>query len=91
MDRFSGVYPNPAIESAVISYSIGNVANVSIEVFDISGRKIVTLLNSEVQGGEHSLVWNLTDGNARAIPAGIYHVRLSTPDYTAAESMMVLR
>ena len=90
-DRFSGVYPNPAIESAVISYSVGNVANVSIEVFDLSGRKIVTLLNSEMQGGEHSLVWNLTDGNNRAVPSGIYHVRLSTPDFTAVESMMVLK
>jgi flagellar hook assembly protein FlgD len=67
------------------------VSNVTIDVFDLSGRKIRTLLNSELQGGEHSLEWNLTDGNDRAVPAGIYHIRLSTPGCTAVESLMVLR
>ncbi len=90
-DRFSGIYPSPASESAVISFCIGNNSNVSIDIFDLSGRRIGTLLNSEMQSGEHSLVWDLIDGNDNAVPAGIYHIRLSTPDFTTVESMMVLR
>ncbi|MEN8207998.1 MAG: C25 family cysteine peptidase [Candidatus Fermentibacteria bacterium] len=90
-DEFTGVYPNPATGSALISYSVGSSANVSIEVFDLSGRKIATLLNSEIQSGEHSLVWNLMDGNDRTVPAGIYHIRFSTSDFTVTESMMILR
>jgi len=90
-DRFTGIYPSPAYESAVLCFSVGSMSDVTIEVFDLSGRKVGTLLDSEFSAGEHSFAWNLEDSHGRIVPAGIYHIRLATSGFTAMESLMVLR
>lgn len=88
---FNPVSPNPAVESAAISFSLAETSPVTIEVYDLGGRRVTTLLNQEMQTGSHSLVWNLTDSRGRTVPSGFYHVRMVTPDRTEVNQMMVLR
>jgi len=88
---FNPVSPNPAVETAALSFSLAETSPVTIEVYDLGGRKVTTLLNQEMQTGSHSLLWDLTDGRGNSVPSGFYHVRLVTPDHTEVNQMMVLR
>lgn len=88
---FRPVSPNPATGSASLSFSLAEASHVALEVYDLGGRRVTTLLNQELQSGSHSLVWDLTDSRGRTVPSGFYHVRLVTPDHTRVNQMMVLR
>lgn len=91
VNRFSPVSPNPAVETASLSFSVAAPSLVSIEVYDLGGRRVTTLVNEQMQAGSHSIVWDLSDVDGRTVPAGIYHVRLSTPEFSEVNSVMILR
>ncbi|MCK5842661.1 MAG: T9SS type A sorting domain-containing protein, partial [Candidatus Sabulitectum sp.] len=58
----------------------------TVQVFDLSGRAVDTLVNEEVAAGNHSVSW--TPEN---ISSGVYFVRLTTPAGTVSTQAMVLR
>ena len=62
-----------------------------MEVFDLSGRRIGTIVEGELQGGAHSIIWDLTDSSGLPVPAGVYHVRMTAPGYEGTSSVVVLR
>jgi hypothetical protein len=66
------VYPNPANHTASISYQLTDKEHITLELFDITGRKIRTLLNNEQDHGMHTLNISISD-----LSSGIYLVRLS--------------
>lgn len=66
-------YPNPFTASTTISYSLPKRDNVTIEVFDILGRKIQTLANEVMDAGQHSVVFN-----GENLPLGMYTVKITS-------------
>ena len=64
--------PNPFAERTVIRYCLPQAANVRIEVFDVSGRSVATLVNGAQPAGRQSANWNRTDASGARVPAGIY-------------------
>jgi len=74
-------YPNPFNSSITIEYRVANLgplpAQMKLEVFDVLGRKIRTLINGKEDIGIHSIRWDgFGDGGAE-LPSGVYFVRLS--------------
>jgi len=70
----SGAQRNP---STTISFSLKEPANVRLEIFNIKGQKIKTLIADEQkEKGEHSLVWDGTDMNNRFVGSGTYLYKL---------------
>ncbi|MEX1138329.1 MAG: T9SS type A sorting domain-containing protein [Bacteroidota bacterium] len=65
-------YPNPFNPSTRISYQLPEVAHVVLELYDITGRRIAELLNSEMPPGYHSVTW---DGTGKA--SGVYLYRFT--------------
>jgi glucose/arabinose dehydrogenase len=51
-------YPNPTTGDSQIDYSVSDASSVSIELFDVTGRKIKTVLNADVQAGKHTVEVN---------------------------------
>ena len=90
-NRLNYLVPSPAYQSAVLNFTTSSISNVTIDVFDLSGRKIVTIHDGELQSGDHDIMWDLTDGQGSTVPAGIYHLRLSTTGFSDSKSVMVLR
>jgi len=70
-------YPNPFNASTTISYNLIKSTAVTIEIYDMLGRKIETLINSYQPAGYHSIMWN-----ADRAASGIYFYKL-----TAGESV----
>jgi hypothetical protein len=64
-------YPNPFNPSTTIEYQVTRPANVAIRVYDIQGRQLATLVNSEHPVGNHQLSWD-----ASSLPSGTYFYRL---------------
>ncbi|MBN2829510.1 MAG: T9SS type A sorting domain-containing protein [Candidatus Cloacimonetes bacterium] len=84
-------YPNPFNPVTTISYSIPENADLTLEIFNIKGQKIKTLVNSKVIAGEHTIVWNGTDLNNRTVPSGVYFYKLKAGTYTLTKKMALLK
>ena len=79
-------YPNPFNPSTTISYSIPQASNIKLEVFNILGEKIASLVNGFTQSGNHHVLWNA--GNCAS---GIYFYRISSKDLVQTKKMMLLK
>jgi hypothetical protein len=84
-------YPNPFNPSTKISYSLPNRNSVKIVVYDILGRIVSTLLDKEMEKGNHTIDWYARDGNGNDLPSGIYIAQINTGTMVASTKMMLLR
>jgi hypothetical protein len=84
-------YPNPFNPQTAIRYSLPRTDYVILEVFDINGRKIVTLVNDIQQAGSHEIVWNAKDKNGKDLASGIYLYRFNTTSSLKTKKMTLLR
>jgi hypothetical protein len=79
-------YPNPFNPSTTIQYSLSSSGLVTLEFFDVLGRKIVTLINSKQSSGSHQVHWD-----ANGLPSGIYFYRLQCNSTIIAKKMLLIR
>lgn len=68
-------YPNPFNPSTTISYQLVEDASVTLEIFDIVGRKVATLLNEQRNAGFHWVRWEGKDTDGKQLSSGIYLYR----------------
>jgi hypothetical protein len=79
-------YPNPFNIATAIPYRLPSAAAVKLEVFDLLGRRVATLIYGFQQPGNKNVVWN-ADGHA----SGMYFYRLTVDGHSAARPMMLLK
>lgn len=79
-------YPNPFNPTTTIRFSLPRDSEVSLEVFNVLGQKLETLVAGRLPGGYHELEWN---ASGRA--SGIYFYRLTVGDYTSTRKMMLMK
>ncbi len=70
--------PNPFNPKTEIRFALAAEARVELAVFDVSGRRIATLLEGKLGAGPHSQEWNGNDDAGRPVSSGIYFAHLST-------------
>jgi len=68
-------YPNPFNPSTTIQYNLTNTSSVILEVYNILGQKVKTLVNTTQNAGVHSVVWDGTNDNNERISSGVYIYR----------------
>lgn len=79
-------YPNPFAGTTTIAYALPTAAEVRLEVFDVLGRQVRTLVESEQAAGRH-----LVSFEAAGLASGVYACRLTAGDRTATRMMQVVR
>lgn len=85
-------YPNPLQPSTVIPMTLSKDMAVSLEVVDVSGRRVRTLLRrQELSAGLHSIRWSGIDDAGRRLDSGVYFYRLLTPEGAVARKIFVQR
>ena len=77
-----GSYPNPFNPSTKIVFQTPENSNVSIEIYNILGRKIKTLINGEISIGDHNIIWDGKDENNKTVSAGIYYCYMKAGSFT---------
>jgi len=80
-------FPNPFAASTTIQYSLPEASNVELEVFDILGRKVVTLAHGDMQAGNHILVWDGRTEHGHDTAPGVYVARFRSTDHTETITM----
>jgi hypothetical protein len=89
--KVSQNYPNPFNPDTKIVYNIPKTANVTIEVFDVLGQRIATLLNASQNAGVHEVVWNARSAKGSASPSGIYFCRVQSGNNSKVIKMILNR
>jgi hypothetical protein len=86
-DKFGliGNYPNPFNPTTTIRFSLETHGDVSLQIYDITGRLVETVVNGTIRG-EHEVVWD-----ASGYPSGVYLIRLSHGDRTHTRKMLLLK
>lgn len=79
-------YPDPFNASTTIQYNLPQNSSVTLEIFDILGRRIELLFSGYQTTGTHSIVWN-ADGES----SGVYFYRIETGDYLETKKMILLK
>ncbi|MFQ5869889.1 MAG: T9SS type A sorting domain-containing protein, partial [Candidatus Zixiibacteriota bacterium] len=79
-------YPNPFNAETNISYSLAEAGNVSLKVYDISGRLVVTVFEGYQEAGGHTVAWD-----ASGVSSGIYFYKLETSDFAEVKKMNLLK
>ncbi|MCD4702574.1 MAG: T9SS type A sorting domain-containing protein, partial [Candidatus Aegiribacteria sp.] len=85
------VYPSASMNSVTIPFSLAAGCIARVDVYDITGRLVTNIAAEEMLAGEHSLVWELENADGEAVPSGVYHVRVSTSNWTGTISLVVAR
>lgn len=79
-------YPNPFNASTIIRFRIAAPGEVLLEIFDLLGRRIATLVDEELLPGEYRIAWH-----ADAHPSGVYYTRLRAGQDQRTGKMILLR
>lgn len=85
-------YPNPFNPETLITYELPEVSQVTIQVFDVLGRHITTLVNEKLSAGTHSVSWT-----AKRVPSGTYLCRMravgteTSSEFIAHHKMLLMR
>jgi hypothetical protein len=84
-------YPNPAVRTAAIPFSLASGGSATIRIFDLAGRSVATVASQEFPAGQHTVEWELVSSNGSPVPSGFYSVVVSTGETVMTERVMVLR
>ena len=79
-------YPNPFNTSTIIEYGLSMDAFVTINIYDLLGRKVETIVSENKPAGFHQVIWNATDK-----PSGIYFYKIQEGEYTKTKKMLLLK
>jgi hypothetical protein len=85
------VHPNPFNPRTSVSFSIDKAQNVELSIYDLTGNRIIVLADCAFEAGVHSLQWQGTDMQGRAVSSGTYFVRMSTAEKVTSEKMILIR
>jgi len=84
-------YPNPFNPSTELSFSLPQEGQVSLNVYDITGRLVKSLLDARLPAGFNKVVWDGTDYSGNGISTGVYFVRLSTINEATIRRVVLLK
>jgi len=86
-----GNYPNPFAEATTIQFALTDAADVRLEVFDLTGRVVATLVSGQVDAGTHEVRWDGTLAAGHRAPSGVYVVRLIAGDKQSTQRITRVR
>ncbi|MDD4223277.1 MAG: T9SS type A sorting domain-containing protein [Candidatus Cloacimonetes bacterium] len=84
-------WPNPFNPSTSISFELLTAGPARLDVYDLRGRLVTTLLDKELGTGTHSLDWDGTDANGAPVASGVYLYRLSSGGSSVSRKMVLIK
>ena len=87
----NGNYPNPFNPETTISYSVREPGRVRLDIYNIKGQLVRTLVDEELATGHYKLVYNAKDNRGRSTASGVYLIRMSAPGYHKSSKMILMQ
>ena len=90
--KLGGNHPNPFNPATNISYAVSNTGQVTIDIYNVKGELVKTLVNREVAAGNHSVTWMGEDNSGKSVTSGIYFYKMRAgAKYTSSRKMILLK
>lgn len=84
-------YPNPFNPNTTIHFNLKEDTKVELEIYNIKGQKVITLLNQHLKSGKHSYTWNGLNQNHQKQASGMYFCKLKTNHDTRINKMVLMK
>ncbi|MDP8204943.1 MAG: C25 family cysteine peptidase [Candidatus Tenebribacter mawsonii] len=91
MNKLHANFPNPFNPTTTISFSLKEAGNVDLDVYNIKGQKVKTLIHANLPAENHQVVWNGKDDSGKSVSSGIYFYKMKTASYTSTRKMILLK
>ena len=88
-----GNYPNPFNPVTSIKYQVSGIGYqlVQIDIYNLRGQKVRSLVNDYHENGEYSVVWDGTDDNGMRVGSGVYFYNMRAGEYQSVRRMVLLK
>lgn len=84
-------YPNPFNPETHINFAVPSFSHVKVEIFNVLGQRIKTLVSGEYQAGNYRIVWDGTNSNGEKVSSGIYLYKLQVGAETVSKKMILTK
>jgi hypothetical protein len=84
-------YPNPFNPETHITFYLSHPGEMKLEIYNVTGQKIRTLISGLQTAGEHSIVWKGRDDNGNVVSSGIYFYRLESDDTVKIQKAILMK
>ena len=84
-------YPNPFNPTTTISFSLPQRSTVRLDIYNILGKQVTTLVNESREVGNWNVEWNGLDRNHQHIASGVYFYRLQAGSFVSVKKMVMLK
>ena len=84
-------YPNPFNPITTLRYDLPEATNVTITVYDMMGRQVRNLVNTNQNSGYNSVIWNGTNDNGEMVSGGMYFYSIKTNTFSQTRKMILLK
>lgn len=84
-------YPNPFNPETTITYDLPEAALVVLEIYNLHGQRVRTLLREHRKAGSHRALWDGRDDSGQGVASGIYAYKLKAGDFAAVKKMVFLK
>lgn len=84
-------YPNPFNPTTEISFALPQASRVTLEIYNVLGQQVTSLIDGDMPAGNHTVTWNGTNSGGGAVASGIYFYRLAADTFVKTKKMMMLK
>lgn len=84
-------YPNPFNPKTVITYELNKSVFVSLKVYDLTGKEIITFVNEQQKTGSYKAFWDGRDKYGKKVKSGIYFCQLKANSFSQTQKMLLIR
>jgi len=84
-------YPNPFNPSTIISFNLAQTSIVTINIFNLKGQKIRSLINCFIAEGQHTVEWDGKDFSEAEVSSGVYYYKITAGDRMESRKMILLK
>ena len=91
--RLNGNYPNPFNPETTISFSLKEPSHVRLEIYNIQGQKVRTLIDNTMEAKYHKVIWDGCDDHLQQVSSGVYLYKFKTEsgNYTSTKKMLLMK
>ncbi|MEM8486579.1 MAG: PKD domain-containing protein, partial [Bacteroidota bacterium] len=84
-------YPNPFNPTTTIAFDLPEASDVRLEVYDMMGRRVATLVNGSMAAGRYESTWNARADNGASVASGVYIYRLRAGSFESVKQMVLMK
>ncbi len=89
--RLAPAHPNPFSVSTEVAFAVAHEAPVRLEVFDLTGQRVRTLVNGTSPAGAYRVHWDGAGQNGQRLPSGMYFIRLDSESTHATQRVVLVQ